>query len=357
MRRERGFTLIESMISTALVLVIMGSLYMMIIFYRNLSHSEQSRVRLQQESRFLLSSLAADLKNAGSVLTLAHTGGYLAGTAAFNGIYPINNTAYPDGVILASGDPDAAAKLFAPYDPSSDGNTINVDDISVATGADPWALDDFGVIVGPNGYYVFRVASVTGNSIVKRTESVYHSGLLATANYTDPETVKGDSVSYPQNAPVIRLTSFGIYLVQQVWDGTLGRSRRDLIRVVDCHGVADVLAAGAAVDRYVIADNMWDIQLVYRTYPDFPDVTTKRVYFEIGSSLTHDDLLADIRAKVLKEVELNLIGLTSEFSGLGEVTHTVSDIGDHAGTTLPTGKYMYRQYRLTIEPRNFNIKL
>ena len=357
MKNERGFTLVETMVSTALVLVIMGSLYMMIIFYRNLSHSEQSRVRLQQESRFLLASLAANLKNAGSVLTLAHTGGYLASTAHFNGIYPFNNTNFADGVILASGDPDATASLFSGYNPSSDGDTINVKDISVAVGADPWAANDIGIIIGTTGYYVFRVQSVSGNSIVKRPASVYYSGLLATANYDDPETVLGNNVPYPEKAPVVRLTSFGIFLVQEVADTQLGRNRRDLVRVVDCNDNGNVLSTSSPAVKHVIADNIWDFQLVYYTYPDFPDVSVKNVYFEIGSSLTHDNLLLDIRAKTLKEVALHLVGLTSEFSGLGEVTHKVGDIGDHPGTTLPTGKYMFKQYRLMIEPRNYNIKL
>jgi len=358
MKKQSGFTLIETLITSALVLVIMGSLYMMLIFYSEKSQTEQSRVRLQQESRFLLSMMASELKNAGSVLTLANTGGFLAKTPFFNGVYPLNNTSFPDGIIIASGDPDATTKLFgSDYDPSADGNTIVADDLTVEAGVDPWAVDDIGIIVGDEGFYVFKVQSVTGNTITKRSQSIYYSGLLSTANYTDPETDKGNNVVYPENAPVIRLTSFCIYLIWEQDDLALGRKRRDLVRVVDTLDSADVLSTSSPAEKYIIADNIWDMQLVYISYPDFPDdITTKNVYFNYNSSGTFDDLVSDIQSKTFKELELHIIALTDEYEGKGTVSHDVSNIGDHPAYTLPEGKFMYKRYKLLIEPRNYNMR-
>ena len=113
MDKRKGFSLVEAMVVLVLMLIIMSAVYMMIMYYRDVSGTEQARVRQTQESRFLLSVFSSELKNAGAVMTLVNTGGFLTMPPYFNGIYPLNNTDVPDGVIVASGDPNAVSKLVA----------------------------------------------------------------------------------------------------------------------------------------------------------------------------------------------------------------------------------------------------
>ena len=73
MERRKGFTLVETLAYTFIMSLVLAGIYTMIVYYRNVSGTEQSRLRAQQESRFLLTQLANELKDAGSILTLSHT--------------------------------------------------------------------------------------------------------------------------------------------------------------------------------------------------------------------------------------------------------------------------------------------
>ena len=356
MKNRKGFSLVEAMVVLVLMMLIMSSVYMMIMYYRDVSGTEQARVRQTQESRFLLSVFSTELKNAGSVMTLVNTGGFLATAPYFNGIYPLNNTAFPDGVIVASGDPNAVSKLTNPVDPSTDvdlplNNTI-------ATPA--WAIGDKGVLIGPNGFYVFAVENLTSSSITMETTPVYYSGLLNTAHYDDPETVMGNAVEYPVNAPVMRLADFSIYLVEEHNDPEKGRNVRNLVRVSDCNGHANVLenndpATGPV--KGVIAENVWDLQLVYSAYPNFPNVTPRNDFFTASATGTLADLLTALRVKTFKEIRVNVVALTDDYPGQGTITYPLALLADRPATTLPAGKFSYKTYTFLIEPRNFNIKI
>ncbi len=127
------------MVVLVLMMIIMSAVYLMIMYYRDVSGTEQARVRQTQESRFLMSVFSSELKNAGAVMTLTNTGGFLSTPPYFSGIYPLNNTSFPDGVIVASGDPNAVSKLTAIATPSSSTLLLN------NTNATPaWAIGDQG---------------------------------------------------------------------------------------------------------------------------------------------------------------------------------------------------------------------
>ena len=285
MNRRKGFSLVEALVVMVLMILIMSAIYMMIMYYRDVSGTEQARVRQTQESRYLLSVFSSELKNAGAVMTLVNTGGFLTVPPYFNGIYPLNNTDFSDGVILASGDPNAVSKLTSAVDPSND-LVLQVNN----TVADPaWAVGDQGMLIGPAGFYVFSVESVTASSITMEGTPVYYSGLLNTTHYDDPETVMGNALEYPVNAPVMRLGDFSIYLVQERYDAAKMRQVRDMVRVSDCAGFGDVLTnPNPAIVKGVIAENIWDMQLVYTSYPNFPDVATKDDFFTAGASGTSE---------------------------------------------------------------------
>jgi type II secretory pathway pseudopilin PulG len=380
-KEEKGFTLVEVLISTTLLIIVMYSVFMMIEFQMEFSRTQQAKTRLQQESRYLLSSFAADLKNAGAILTLTHTGGFLANAPYFNGIFPINGvdagTAddYPDGIIVASADPDATTTLSQAFTPSAGGTipvtrTLVTDSLSGST-YQPWLAEDMGIIVGINGYYIFRVATIgTDNlSITMGENAVYYSGLLnsnsassgTTTGYVDTPASfgTGDTLNYPQNAPVMRLTNFGIYLVDERFDYKQKRNVRELIKITDANGdtSGNFLTSGSSCIKGVIAENIWDFQISYFCYPNYPDHTVINEYFSAGSSGTFADLLAEIRSRSLKEIVVNVVALSDTHAGKGTFSNQVPSLGDAAGYTLPTGKYNYQIFNLSIDPRNYNISL
>lgn len=359
MRGRKGFSLVEAMVVLVLMVFIMSSVYLMIMYFRDVSGTEQAKVRQTQESRYLLSVFSSELKNAGSVLTLANTGSFLAALPYFNGIYPLNNTNFPDGVILASGDPNAVSKLTAEADVSGSGTILQVNN----TIADPdWADGDHGILIGPDGFYVFSVAAggVGASTLTMDATPVYYSGLLNTTNYVDPAPMAGagNTLTYPVNAPVIRLADFSIYLFQEHDDAAKGRKVRELVRVTDCAGRAAVLTDPSPdIIKGVITENVWDMQLAYTAYPSFPDVTTKNDFFTSSGSSDPDALLTAIRSKAFKEITVNVVALTDDYPGKGSITYQLPLLADNANDEKTiTGKFNYKTYSFLIEPRNYNIK-
>ncbi len=362
--QAKGFTLVEMLISTSLMVVIMLSVFLIVTFHIDMSKTQDARVRLQQESRFFLSSFASDLKNAGAVLSIANTPGFLSSFAYFNGIYPLNSSTYADGIIVATGDPQAVTTLTQEYTP---GNPLIVKDTVVPYPAVSWSPGDKGIVIGTTGYYIFAVESVDVSSITPRDAPVYYSGMLnspqttsgTNTDYVDSSSPSGDGITYPINAPVIRLSDFSIYLVDERDDLIQGRKIRELVRVTDANGDSSgsFLSPTSAAVKGVIAENIWDFQVSYICYPNFPDDSVKNIYFTISSPGSLDDLLTDIQTKALKEIRVNVVALTDEYAGKGTFTLQVPDIGDRNKYNLPVGKYTYKVFTLTIEPRNFNIML
>ncbi|MCP5053372.1 MAG: hypothetical protein GY940_39775, partial [bacterium] len=328
----------------------------MIEYYGDVTKNEQSRVRLQQESRFMSSSFASELKEAGSVLTLAHTGGYLAEESAFSGIYPLNNIGFPDGIIVATGDPEAFTKLSAAYDASGGGTTLNVVDASVPAydASYPyenpqWTSGDKGIILGPTGYYVFSVtaADTTNNTISIRNKSVYYSGLLDTLNYTDTSS-KGNTVTYTENSPVIRLNNFGIYLFREITKVNSNRIVRQMVRVTDANDNADIFDKNSTAEFSAISENIHDMQISYIAYSSFSSakpsdtIDDSNWYFAGGTtSSTEANLITAIKKRHLKQLDITVVSLTDEFAGKGEKVQQIPAIADQGSYSLPEGKYGY----------------
>lgn len=372
--RKKGFTLLEVLVYTALMAFILAGLYTMIIYYKNVSSTEQSRVRLMQESRFVLSNLSEELKDAGAVLTLLNTGGFLKTTPYFNGIFPLNNTNFPDGIIIAKGEPNAVTKLTANFNPSSS-TQLTVEstyrqDITGSVYA--WNVGDKGIVVNKDGYYVFYVTGVNANTISIRATAVYYSGLLNSGNYTDPliqpVTQNGNNITYSSGTPVIKLYSFSIYLVQQKYDADKKRNVRNLIRVTDAKGQADVLN-NTSVVKGIEAENVWDLQIIYNVITDLNDPNSEidfcaksldnwknPVENPCSDQTNCESFINYIRIKQLKEITIRVVMLTDDYSGKGNITNQIPIIGDENQYTL-TGPYKARILTISVDPRNFNIIL
>jgi hypothetical protein len=178
-----------------------------------------------------------------------------------------------------------------------------------------------------------------------------------TVDYNDDSVPTGDTVTYPVNAPVMRISNFSIYLVDEAYNWKLQRDIRSLIKITDANGDSsgNFLAADSQAVKGIIAENIWDFQVSYFCYPNFPDVSIKNTYFTASSSGLVDDLLTDIQSRFLKEVRVAIVALTEEYSGKDKRAEQIPAIGDRDAYMLPLGKYDYRLFTMSIEPRNFNI--
>ncbi len=371
---KKGYTLIEALVYTLMMAFILVGLYTMIIYYKNVSATEQARVRLIQESRFVLSNLSEELKDAGAVLTLLNTGSFLKDSPYFNGIFPLNNTNYPDGIIIAKGEPNAVTKLTANFSPSSSTqlsveNTYRKD---VTGNVYAWNVGDKGVVINKDGYYVFYVTGVTASSISIRSSAVYYSGLLNSGNYKDnvikPSTLTGKNITYSSGTPVIKLYSFSIYLVQQKYDPDKKRNVRKFIRITDTKEQADALN-NTTVVKGVEAENIWDLQIIYTIIPDLNNPTsemnfgakdstrwTNPIENPCADDTSCTSFLNFIRSKQLKEVTLRVVMITDDYSAKGEIITQIPVIGDENQYTLK-GPFKPRILTISVDPRNFNIIL
>jgi prepilin-type N-terminal cleavage/methylation domain-containing protein len=185
---KRGFTLVEMMISLTIMLFVILALVTLIITTQSAHLTEGRKLDMNQGARMVEQMLYDGFRSAGSVLSLANTPALLGGAALpFNGVYPLNNSGYPDGVILSSGDPDALTRLTADFAPGS--TLLNVMSVNLGDGsAVAWQQGDIGMIMRTDGYYVFRVedpVAMGDTELGIRNTAVYYSGLLNTAHYND----------------------------------------------------------------------------------------------------------------------------------------------------------------------------
>ncbi|MDY0296196.1 MAG: prepilin-type N-terminal cleavage/methylation domain-containing protein [Acidobacteriota bacterium] len=359
--KSSGFSLVELMVVMALSLVILGGVYMLMMQFGQSAQTENARISLQQEARYILSSFTTELKNAGSILSIANSGAFLGAAPHFVGVIPLNNTSYPDGVILASGDPIAVTSLTNSFSPSG-ATTLSVKDTTVdsAVAIEAWKGGDKGIVVATDGYYVFEVdpsTPPTASTLTVRGTSVYHSGLLNMAGYQDSEpATTGDQVTYPVDAPVVRLASFSIYVFRDIYSTTQKRMVRQLLRITDARGDSDPVANNDG-GWGVVSENIYDLQLAYTAYPNWPEATGEVNYFDGVSANTLDDLKDDLRLKRVKQVAVWVVALTDEFGGVDEAVNQVPALADAPANTLPAGKYRYKLFRFNVEPRNYNVAI
>lgn len=370
MKNEKGITLIETLVSSALMLIILGSAFTLIIHFGNAQKTELALTRLSEESRFMFNAFAEELKDAGAMLTLSHSNSFLSNTPYFNGVFPLDKTNGPDGIILASGDPNGATTLTVAFSPPSGPltvkSTFRKDGITPA-----WAAGDKGIVIAANGYYVFSVTAVSPTTLTIRNTAVYYSGLLnncGTYAYTDtlqnpPATVKGNLITYagsssPPYTPVMRLTNFSIYLFNQIYDNRTKRNINRLFRVTDTLGVGSTALLNT---QSVVSDNVYDMQLSYTFYTAFPAAAPTYTFYRytpdpaLPAPYDTDTVFSLIQKKYLKEINVTIVVLTDEYGGRGKIIRTIPAIENQPGFSLPSGKYNYKIYSYNIQNKNFNI--
>jgi prepilin-type N-terminal cleavage/methylation domain-containing protein len=369
-RQQRGFSLVEMMLSLTVMLIIIVAIFSIIVAEQRTHLTEGRKLDMNQGARVIEQMLYDGFRSAGAVLSLANTPVLLSSPVIpFNGVYPLNNTNYPDGVILAAGDPLALTRLTQPF--SWTNTTVNVLTVNLpADGVSPaavaWHEDDYGLIMRASGYYVFRVTAtpaVNATTLTVRNTSAYYSGLLlippATGfpGYNDQCDEQlgtfGNIGAYPVNSPVLRLDYFNIFLTRSETDGS-----RTLTLSVDCEDVADVFANPANSRGTPILPNIEDIQIEYiaKVVPPaaVPDIWAgSDPAFPGGTANFYNQFYSrnidSARIFVLLRTEEE----SNKSQGSGINFHKPA-MGDVAAVILPVRRYHYTYMQYEVLIRNYN---
>jgi len=359
-RLIKGFSLVEMMVVVAVMGFVMGSIYTAMIHFRNQSGMEQLRMRQSQETRFLMSTFATEFRNAGAVLSIASSKGMLGKNSYFTGILPLNNADYPDGVILATGDPTMVFKLKEPA--SGSATTFMV---TTKVQNPVWNQNDMAILLGERGFCIYRVNSGTATSIEVASPPVYYSGMLNTPlHYIDKAFVlmgsNGFNETYPADAPLIRLSGFSIYLIKESYDSRQRRTVRQLFRVTDTKGIPDVFN-NETVEKSLVAENIYDMQIVYHSFTG-NRLENQTDYFTRTPPNQSDDylqLLADMNSKAFKEVTIFVVTISDELpsKGITSILRTrIQPFADLLDPYLISGRKMsVRQFSFKIAPKNFGL--
>jgi hypothetical protein len=361
--RQAGFSLAEMMVSLTIMLMVIVAIFTIIVAEQNTHLTEGRKLDMNQGGRVIEQMLSEGFRGAGSVLSLANTPVLLGNTALpFNGIYPLNNTNYPDGVILSSGDPQALSRLTQPFTPTD--VAVDIQTVNLPDGSDvAWHENDFGLIMrsGANpGYYVFRVTATPGlnaTTLTVRDSSAYYSGLLNTANYNDlcdERFGAGNVGAYPAGSPVVRLDYFNIFLTRSEADAT-----RTLTLTVDCEDTADVLGNPSNSRGVPILPNIQDLQIEYVTKVVAPAVLPDTWAGSDAAFPGNTDAFYDqFYTKNIASARIFVLLRTEEERNKPKNSGIVFKkpaMGDVAASTLPVGRfhYTYTQYQVFI--RNYSL--
>jgi len=352
-----GFTLVEAMVATFLMVVVFISIFGVMIASQRTHNTENRRLDMNQAARGIDQFLVEPCREAGAVLTMLNTTAFLGAVPQFNGILPLydpaNLGAYPDGIMMASGDPNAITSLTFDFDAGDTTVSVGSTNIQpvVGTAVRAWHAGDFGLVSRVGGFYVFRVtADVTSDtSLTVATTPAYHSGLLSATHYDDPTGI--GTGTYSAGSPVIRLDNFAIFLVRTETNGS-----RTLVMANDLNGVnlaADLSTAptfDAAGNRLVgpvpVLQNIQDLQISY--------ILTDGTVVPGGPAAW-----AALQNKTVRAIRFEMLLHTQEEtetsgSGISYVQPVMGDSAD-SGRTL-TGRFHYHFLTREVGLRNFPIQ-
>jgi len=368
-RCQRGFSLVEMMVSLTVMLIILVAIFTIIVAEQSTHLTEGRKLDMNQGGRVIEQMFSESFRSSGSVLSQAQTPVMLGvPTIPFNGVYPLNNNDYPDGVILASGDPMALTRLTLAFTPGD--ATVNVtkvdlppDPVTLTVLGVAWHEGDLGLIMRPDGYYVFKVTAepdLGDTTLAIRQTAAYYSGLLNTAHYNDQCDEQlgtmGNSGTYPIDCPVLRMEYFNIFLTRTETDGS-----RTLTLTTDCEGIADIFASTTSITgsrAAPILPNIEDIQIAYITkvVPPaiLPDIWAGSNSSFPGGTVNfynqfYNRNIASARIFVLLRTEEE----KNKKLGSG-VVFKKPPMGDVAAATLPVGRYHYTYMQYEILIRNYN---
>ena len=366
-KNNKGLTLVEVLVASTIMIFVVVSMYALIIATQKTQLTEGRKLDMNQSARVVEQILYDNFRSAGSVLSILNGPNFLGGNVPFNGILPLNNNNYPDGVILAAGDPDAVTRSIAAFNPGD--GILDVVTTNRANGTVGWFDNDVGLIVRSDGYYVFRVLpqGVAATRLTIRSIPVYYSGLLNSPPYNDVSDEQlgsaGNSSTYAINSPVIRLDFFNIFLVRTEADGS-----RMLTMTTDCENVANVLGSPPTDTRCVpLVPNLEDIQFEYviRGLVVPPDVwASSQAGFanpcqagnENGASCV--DFINAFYLRNIASVRIAILLRTEEErekSVSSGVTFIKPPMGDVAGQTLSVLRFHYSYMQYEVNLRNYDL--
>lgn len=288
MKKQSGFSMVELLISTAVITIIMAGVLMLSLHGQKTHITETHRGDMLQNLRFVKHLLTEKIRSAGAGISqtnLTNINQSLR-NSYFLGVYPLNNANFPDGIILASGDPNCYSfvpknQTFTPgdgiiqLDTKMDKVIMGVQEstqtkYNAAQTQPEWKKGDIGIVMANDGYYVFEVTqdpAIDDHSLVLREDPIYFSGLLNSGHYKDnyhllnSNGMNGEQIVYPEESPIWRLDYFHIYMV--VEDPV--NQQRTLTLTTDTHGAADPLHPDNATMKtgVPIASNIIDFQFEY----------------------------------------------------------------------------------------------
>jgi type II secretory pathway pseudopilin PulG len=378
MKNNKGFSLLEVIVTSGVMLLILGGLYFSILTTQTIHMSEGRKLDMTQSGRALEQILFDNLRSAGALFNFMHTPGYLNEPAPFMGVYPLNNQSFPDGVIVSAGDSSGLTKLTADFTPGA--TTINVTTVN-----DPfdgsqtaWERNDVGMVLHKNGYYVFRVdpntTVTTGDTQLSlRAAAVYYSGLLDTTNYDDLSEesshlgTKGNTFTYPIDSPVIKLRYFNIFLVREIAN-TNGKNIRILTLTTDCgdsegNCYGNVLANPSATRAVPIVPNLEDIQFEYIS-KDSPEQyyasarpSGSSEVCSATNAANYKTFLDQFTNKNIAGVMVHILLKSEEETNKRANSGTIFDkplMGDAPALELPKGRFFYDYINYEIFIRNFS---
>lgn len=373
MKNNRGFSIPEMLVSSTILLIIVIAIYFLISSTQATHMAEGRKLDMNQAARAFEQMVCDNIRSAGSVLSLLHTPTFVGSPVPFNGIYPLNNTTFPDGIILASGDPKGVTKTTADFVASTLPTSISVD--SVVDPDDPfktaWVKDDIGMVCRAEGYYIFKVTATpatTDTTLTIRATPVYYSGLLNTANYNDladdhnsDANKKGNAYTYPIDCPVIRLEYFNMFLTK------VENGNRVLTLTTDTEGVADIFGAAITTTRGVpVFHNIEDLQFEYVS-SDIPvelwasAATTGTIHSDpcaSSSSTTCTDFISQFLNRNIGAVRIYALFKTEEETNKPQgsgIEFGKPIMGDAAAQTIPPGRFHYTYMKYEVATRNYLI--
>jgi type II secretory pathway pseudopilin PulG len=343
---ESGMTLVEVMVSLGVTLFICFVVFSLLLDTQNTHLSENRKLDMNEAARSLEQFFSEQFRSAGAMLCLLNIPSFLGSAPPFSGIYPLNNSDYADGVILACGDIDAATLTDSAF--HSGDTELGVR--NCMDGSPPqWQEGDWGMVVRADGYYVFRVTSVgdsgMGTVLGVSGKPAYVSGLLECEHFRDesPSGLGG----YPVGSPVIRLEYFSVFLVGEK------AGQRQLFLVSDFGNAAngDILA----VEPYFDEDENRQVGPVPLS-TGVEDMQFEYV-LDDGSNWNYASL-TPFSDKKVAAVRVSIVVRSEEEKNKKESTgirFAKPAMGDRPAVLLPVARYHYHYMNYEINLRNFNI--
>jgi hypothetical protein len=121
----------------------------------------------------------------------------------------------------------------------------------------------------------------------------------------------------------------------------------------------------ASQSQSVVSDSIYDMQLSYTFFTDFPNsgAGTTGTFLEtaanpvLNSPYNSETVYGLIQKKFLKEINATIVVLTDEYGGSKGNMPALSlpTIKNRPGYALPAGKYKYKIFSFIVQIKNFNI--